>query len=398
MATIAVQGRAPDRSGFALFALGFRPFFLLAGLAAATSVPLWLLMMQGAMPLSSHLAPGLWHGHEMIFGFALAVVAGFLLTATANWTGRPTATGISLAALAGLWLAARVLLLAGDAAPVWLAVAIDVVFAPALALVLLRPILRARNHRNLIFPAILLAIGAANLVFHCAALGLLSLDPSQILRGAVDLVVLMIVIIGGRVIPVFTRNAVPQAEIRPTTLDEAAIGATGLFVLADLAVGNGPVVGVAALAAALINGARMLGWRSLITRHMPILWILHAGYAWVVAAFGLRALAELTGLVPADSALHAFTVGVIGTMTLAMMSRVALGHTGRKIAATAPTVIAYLLVLAAAVLRVLAPMASGEGYLGLLMISGMLWSAAFVLFTVVYAPVLIRPRVDGKPG
>ena len=398
MSHSAVQKHASGRTGFALLALGFRPFFLLAGLAAAASVPLWLLAMQGAVSVSSHLAPALWHGHEMVFGFGLAVVAGFLLTATANWTGRRTPAGTGLAALAVLWLAGRILLSAGETVPTWLVVAVDATFAPTLALVLLWPILGTRNHRNLIFPVILLVMGAVNLAFHAAALGLMPLDPSQILRAAVDLIVLMIVIIGGRVIPLFTRNVLPDAGVRTTLPDAPVIGAAALFVAADLVLGSGPVVGVAALAAALANGVRMIGWRGFAARHMPILWILHAGYAWVVVAFALRALAELTGWVPADAALHAFTVGAIGTMTLGMMSRVTLGHTGRRIVAAPPTVVAYALVLAAAFLRVLAPMASGEGYLGLLMFSGMLWTAAFLIFAAVYAPILARPRADGRPG
>jgi uncharacterized protein involved in response to NO len=383
-----------------VLALGFRPFLLLAGILAVAAIPLWLLIYQGILDPVSHLPPTIWHGHEMVFGFAVAVIAGFLLTAATNWTGRRTATGIGLAALAILWIAGRVLIVAGDGLPVWLVAGIDVAFLPILAIVLAIPLLATGNRRNIVFSIVLLVLGLINLSIHLGAIGVIDWDPARGLRVAIDLVLLMIGVLGGRVIPSFTKNALPQARVNPSP-KTSVLALVGLAVLAiaEAATGEPIITGSLALAAGVINALRMRGWGSFATLRTPILWILHVGYAWLAAGLVLRGIAELTDLIPLDAGIHALTLGAIGSMTLGMMSRVALGHTGRSIVPAPLTVAAYWLVSAAALLRVVFSLTwNDELRMGSLMGSGALWSLAFLLFAIVYLPILSRPRADGRPG
>jgi uncharacterized protein involved in response to NO len=387
------QGRWP------ILALGFRPFFLLAALFGAAAVPLWLLIYQGYLHPVSYLPPTVWHGHEMVFGFAIAVIAGFLLTAASNWTGRRTASGIGLGALALLWIAARAAMLV-DVLPYWLVAALDVAFLPALAIVLAIPLLATGNRRNVVFPLIVLVLGAINLSIHLGALGVIAWDAGRGLRVAIDLILLMIGVLGGRVIPSFTKNALPQARVNPCPKASvlALLGLAALAV-AEIATGNPAVTGAAALAAGIANALRMRGWDNRATLRHPILWILHVGYGWMAAGLMLRGVAELTDIIPLDAGVHALTLGAIGSMIIGMMSRVALGHTGRAIIPAPLTVAAYWLVNVAALLRVAFALTWDDALrTASLTGSGALWSLAFLIFAIVYLPILTRPRVDGRPG
>ena len=383
-----------------ILALGFRPFFLLAALFAAAAVPLWLLIYQGPLEPASHLPPTIWHGHEMVFGFAIAVVAGFLLTAASNWTGRRTATGLGLGALVALWLAGRFAVFIGNAVPAWLAIALDVSFLPALAIVLAVPILAAGNRRNVIFPGLLLVLAGINLSIHLGAVGALDWDPSRGLRVAIDLVLVMIGVLGGRVIPSFTKNALPHARVNPCPKGSVlALLSLAALAIADLATGNPLVTGGVALAAGVINILRMRGWGTFSTAQHPILWILHVGYAWLAVGLILRGVAELTDVIPIDAGIHALTLGAAGSMILGMMSRVSLGHTGRSIVPAPLTITSYWLVNGAALLRVLFALTWDDTLrMASLGGSGLLWSLAFLCFVVVYLPILTRPRADGRPG
>jgi uncharacterized protein involved in response to NO len=383
-----------------ILALGFRPFFLLAAVFAAAAVPLWLLVYQGTFGAMSHLPPTIWHGHEMVFGFAIAVVAGFLLTAASNWTGRRTATGLGLGALAGLWIAGRAGILAGDGLPLWLVIGMDAAFLPVLAVVLAVPLLAAGNRRNIVFPIVLLVLGLINLSIHLGGLGAIAWDPSRGLRVAIDLVLLMIGVLGGRVIPSFTKNAIPQARVSPCPKASVlALLSLAAMAVVEVATANPMVTGSIALAAGIINALRMRGWGSAATLRAPILWILHVGYAWLAAGLILRGVAELTDAIPLDAGIHALTLGAIGSMILGMMSRVALGHTGRSIVPAPLTVAAYWLVNAAALLRVAFALTWSDGLrTASLLGSGVLWSLAFLCFVTVYLPILSRPRADGRPG
>src|SRR5581483_5142164 len=378
---------------FALFNLGFRPFYLLAAILAALSVPFWVVQYFGVLPPSS--LPGMaWHAHEMVFGFAAAVIVGFLFTATRNWTGLPTPTGLPLATLCALWLAARILLLTG---PGWLAAAVDVAFLPLAAWALWIPLARSRN-RNRFFVAILLLVAAANLGFHLSRFDLLPGTPTHYVRAALFVVVFIVAIMAGRVTPSFTKNAVPSAriELRPN-LDRAALIALGGALVAYLLVPLPVVAGVLALAAAVLHGVRMSRWDPLATRGQPILWILPLSYLWIPVGLLLLAAAAFTW-VPEVLALHAFGVGAVGGMVIGMITRTARGHMGLPLKVGAAEVLAYILVHIAAVLRVVpglfAPAAYGFG----LVLSSIAWSIAFGIYVVQYGPFLTRPRVDGRPG
>ena len=370
------QAAAPR--GIALLALGFRPMYLLAGAYAALAVPLWALQYAGWLPGANVY----WHAHEMLFGYAFAVIAGFLLTAVRAWTSRPTPSGAALAGIAVLWIAARV------AAFHSLAVSsfIDLAFSLSVAFGIGQPILASRN-RNWYFIALVLALGAASVAFQAY--------PQAALAAGLDVVLLVIAIMGGRVIPSFTNNAVMGAGARRNQLVEyAALGAVLLLLALDLLqVPAWPV----ALAGAVLHAIRLALWAPLATRGRPILWVLHLSYAWVVVHFLLRGLAGLD-LVPAGLATHALTVGVIGGLTLGMMTRTARGHTARPLKVGAWETAAYVLVHAAAVVRVLFPLFAPGAYAASIALSGALWSAAFVIFTVAYIPILTRARLDGQPG
>lgn len=363
----------------ALLALGFRPFYLLAGAYAALAVPVWALQYRGWLPGANLL----WHAHELLFGYAFAVIAGFLLTAVRAWTQRATPSGGALGALAALWLLAR---LAAFHAPM-AASLLDALFAVALAWAIGRPLVASGNRRNLFFVALVLALGAASLAFQAW--------PRAALALGLDVVLFVMAVIGGRVIPSFTNNAVPGAGARSIPwLERGALGAiVVIFALDALSL----PAGIIALLAAVLHGARLLLWAPLAARGRPILWILHLSYAWIVIHLALRGLAGFD-LVPASLATHALTVGAIGGLTLGMMTRTARGHTGRPLQAGGAEVAAYLLVQAAALTRVLLPLAIPQAYVALIVVSAALWSAAFALFTVVYLPILSRARLDGKPG
>ena len=378
-----------------VFALGFRPFYLLAALMAALDVPLWLAQYAGwAMP-SGYLNGMAWHAHEMMFGFAAAVLTGFLFTAARNWTGLPTPTGAALAALAGLWLAARVLLLTG---PGWLAAIVDVAFLPAVAAALWLPLRRSRN-RNQFFVALLLALAVANLVFHLAHGGAIALSELVPLRFTLYLIVVIVAIMGGRVIPSFTQNAIRGARIRRwRALDIAAIATLALALASALAGLPGLVSGPLCLLAAALHAARLAMWDPWSTRGQPILWILHLSYAWIPVALLLLGAAVLGAAVPAVLADHALGVGVVGGMILGMITRTARGHTGRSLQPGRSEVAAYALVAIAAATRVLIPLVWPEAYRFALPISGALWSTAFVLYLLVYVPMLTQPRADGQEG
>lgn len=389
----------PTHGRWPILALGFRPFFLLAAIFAAAAVPAWLLMYEGLLEPAPYLPPTIWHGHEMIFGFAVAVIAGFLLTAATNWTGRRTATGLGLGALAALWIAGRLGLLIPQT-PAWLAVLLDVAFLPALAIVLAVPLLATGNRRNVVFPVLLLTLGCLNLSIHLGAAGAMDWDPSRALRVAIDLILLIIAVLGGRVIPSFTKNALPHAKVAPCPKASIlALASIAALAIAEIATGNPLVTGAVALVAGLINILRMRGWGTFATLRHPILWILHVGYSWLAVGLILRGVAELTDLIPLDAGTHAVTLGAVGSMIVGMMSRVALGHTGRSIVPAPMTVAAYWLVNLAALLRVLFSLVSDDTLRAASLIgSGVLWSLAFLLFALVYLPILSRPRADGRPG
>lgn len=379
---------------------GFRPFFLGAGLYAAVAVGAWGSHLTFATPMpAAALAGSVWHGHEMLFGYTAAALAGFLLTATPNWSGRAALSGAPLAALAALWVAGRAAMwLPADAVPAVLTAVLDVAFMPAL-LVAILPALTGNPRRQGIFIVLLLALTAGNGLYHAEALGFFPGGARMGLIVGLDVYVLLLTVLGGRVVPAFTANALKRLglNVEPRSyplLERLTFAATVLFAILDVA-GPQQAAAVAALAAGLLHAVRLSGWHGQRGGE-PIVWVLHVAYLWVPVGLVLNGVAGLN-MVPSDGGLHALGAGAVGTMTLAIMSRAALGHSGRPLVAPPGTVAAYLLVIAAAALRVLAglgtvPAAWGYG------LSAAAWTLGFGLFFLTYLPVCLGPRADRAAG
>lgn len=380
-------------SGFALFALGFRPFYLLASVFSAASVLLWVAQSSGWTFIYAHGPYS--HGHEMLFGFTLAVVAGFLLTAVRAWTGQPTLAGAPLMALATLWLAGRVAVLTP-----WttVAAAVNVLFPVALAVAISVPLVRTHNVRNFFFVGLLMLMAALVAALHLALQGYLVMAPQTVLTLGLDVMLFIMAVMGGRVIPMFTNNGVPGAgATRHPMVEKIALGAVLALFVADLFQALPPVIAALALLAAIAHGVRLALWRGWRTLGTPLVWILHAGYAWIVLHLALRA-ASSTGWMAGSFAIHALTVGAIGGLTLGMMTRTARGHTARPLVADGYELACFILIQFAALVRVFGGMAFPALYMVTMQLSGLLWAAAFGLYAVRYWPVLTRPRLDGKPG
>lgn len=385
-----------------LFAYGFRAQFLLAGCAALLLVPVWALNFALGTPLGSSWPPTLWHAHEMLFGFICSAIAGFLLTAVPSWTGEKGFAGWPLMMLAGIWLAARLLIASSAVWPAALVAAVDLTFLPALGVLVGLPLLRTRS-RNRFLLLVLALLWLCNLVFHIA---LLRADPPLALRAVqvgIDLMLLMVTVVGGRIVPAFTTAALRplggSAAVRNHgVFSILAVSSMVLVTLADLFAAPPAVGGCIAAVAALVQAARLLQWAPWRTLRLPIVWVLHLAYAWLPVGLGLKAVALLSGAALGAFWLHALTIGALTTMIVAVMSRASLGHTGRALVVHPLTTFAYLLLTAAALIRVFGLTAFHLNYISVIVLAALCWSAAFALFVGVYAPVLWQPRVDGKPG
>lgn len=391
--SLGEPARRPPPGGFALWALGFRPFYLLAAAFAAVAMLAWLFVLTGrlAMPMAGVW----WHAHEMLFGFAAAVIVGFLFTAGRNWTGLDTPTGLPLAALALLWLLGRLGMAFGGGTVTAL---VDSAFLPAAAAAVARVLWRAGSRRNYFVVGILGVLSLANIAFHLARLGSLAIDPLAALHFALGVIVLLETVIGGRVIPSFTASAlkgVRQWQSQPWNY--ASVAATGLALLAWVAFGDGPWAAAAALLAALLQTVRALGWNPWATRRVPLLWILHVSHFWIPVGLLLLAATAL-GWLPRSAAVHALTIGATGGLIIGMITRTALGHTGRLLVAGRLETTAYALVQLAALARVLTVAAIPAAATAGTHIAATLWALAFLLYLWRYLPWLIRPRVDGQPG
>ena len=393
--TRPLQPKTPPATvGFALWNLGFRPFFLLASLFSAISVLLWAAQFSGYLPFA-YLQGAVWHGHEMLVGYTTAVIAGFLLTAVRTWTNEPTPRGVPLMALAALWVCGRVLVLTPFAMA---AAVVNAAFPVAVAVAIGIPMLRSRNVRNYFFVALLMLMGVLILAVHLALQGRFELSPRLGLQLALDVVLFIMVVMGGRVIPMFTNNGVPGANAtRHALVEKFALGSVILLFAADLLQLPQAVIAMIALTSALAQGVRMYLWKPWRTLATPLVWILHAAYAWIVVHLALRGVFALE-LLAGSYAIHALTVGAIGGLTLGMMTRTARGHTGRPLVADGFEITVFLLIQVAAIVRVFGGIASPELYGVSVQLSALLWAATFGLYAVRYWPVLTRPRLDGKPG
>ena len=383
----------PAAHGLPLLRLGFRPFYLGAAVFAAVAVPFWAAFMLGQVSLPTTLSPLLWHAHEMLFGFAVAVIVGFLLTAGKAWTGLATPRGAALGALALLWLSARV---AALVAPPALYAALDMLLLPLVAAVLTAILLRAGNRRNLPLAAILVLLAAANGVFHLAALGIVDVPPMAALHAALGLIILIECVMAGRVVPAFTMSATPGLKLKSRPgLERITLAATALGIAGWVFAPPGPVPATVLAIAAALHAARLWSWQPRVTRGRPILWVLHVAYAWIPLGLALLALAQL-GIVGVSPGVHALAVGATGGLIIGMITRTARGHTGRPLRASKPEVVAYALVLAAALLRSVVPLVVSPS--AALVAAALAWSSAFGIYLWIYTPWLMRTRLDGKDG
>lgn len=386
-----------------LFRYGFRPFFLLAGLAGVGFLAAWLaVLVTGAWP-DGAMGASRWHGHEMLFGFAAAAIAGFLLTAVPSWTGTTALSGRPLAVLVLLWLAGRVAVFPWSGVPVLPAALIDVAFFPALGVALARPLLAAGKLRNTAFLALLGLLTAGNGLIHLDTLGWVEEGGDLGLSLTIGVVLMMVTVIGGRILPAFTRNGLASQRIAAPVVshrwvERAVLGLTAALIPLELLLPDAAVTGLISLAAAAAHAVRLGGWQGWRAWRQPILWVLHVGYGWIVVGLTLKGLALVTDAVPASAGLHALTAGAFATMILGVMSRAALGHTGRPLLASRTTVASYLVLTLAAVCRVASPLLPVDWIWPGLMAAGTVWIAAFTLYLAAYAPVLLAPRADGKPG
>ncbi|MFO1016734.1 MAG: NnrS family protein [Hyphomonadaceae bacterium] len=376
--------------GLALFSMGFRPFFLLAAVWAALAVPLWVAAFAGWLPIEHFNRD--WHAHEMVFGYLSGVIAGFLLTAVPNWTGRLPVTGAPLMGLVLLWCAGRAAMLIPGfaAAPI-----VDGAFLFVFAAVVGREIIAGSNVRNAPVLVLLTVLGSANVLSH-----LRSVDPDLALLGeriGIAVVATLVALIGGRIVPSFTRNWMAKRKLTPEPASPSRFDAVALSVGA-IGLGIWAIspelyaAGLALTLAGALHFVRLARWRGWRTTVEPLVLILHLGYFWLALGLCLKGLAILApSVVPAASGLHAITAGAFGVMTLSVMTRASLGHTGQPLAATPRISAIYVLVNLGALVRVAAPFLA-EHYTLLVALSAVLWSGAFAWFAIVYAPLLLRPR------
>jgi uncharacterized protein involved in response to NO len=380
----------------AVFSYGFRPFFLAAGGWASIAIGLWLAIVLGYLRLPTRFDPVAWHIHEMLFGVVFAAIAGFLLTAIANWTGRPPVSGRPLRQLLLLWALGRIACLASAYIPLWVATLADLSFPIALLVVVAREIVGGRNWRNLAMLAPIAVLIAADLLMHLEVAG----DTIPVALGwrlGLVAAIQLISIVGGRIVPSFTRNWLAQRghdrlPVKHSMVDTIAIGVLhGALLLWAIVPGLRPL-GLLLILAAALNGWRLSRWVGWATLSEPLVFILHIGYAWLAIGVALLGFSVAGASIPIASALHALTVGAIGTMLLAVMTRVSLGHTGRRLSANRPTVVIFLLINVAALIRVAASW-STAGTTTFIVVSGLCWIGAFGLFEIRYSPVLRAPRI-----
>lgn len=379
----------------------FRVFFWLTGLYGVVMILAWMGYLFGGMGFSFTWSPLHWHSHEMLFGWVAPAIAGFILTAMCNWTGAPPLQDGRLFALASVWLAGRIAMWSAAFLSPWVIALVDGLFLIILAVYVSQVLLKYGNKRNLVLAAIILVMALANLTMHAGFItGKVNLlGKGQLL--AMNLVAFMMVVIGGRLIPLFTgnwlrRQGLSDNLVRISLVEKSALLLTGLLILVELFTAPLWGVGSLALVAGLANGVRVMGWRGWKTCSEPLLWILHLGYAWIAVALILKGLAAFALVSPA-SWQHALGTGAMATLILGLMTRVSLGHTGRPLQLPDFAVLIYLAVSLAAVARVMAALQWIDYRWGLT-VAAAAWTAAFALFMALYWTTLTRPRVDGRPG
>ncbi len=380
-----------------LFSYTFRPFFLLAGLFAILAIARWFLILNGTISPISGISPLHWHGHEMIVGFALAVVAGFVLSAVATWTGRPAVSGLPVVGLVAAWVAGRIAMHYAGVIPQLAAAILDMLFPLALCFLISREVFGAGNRRNYKVVAITVALAALNLLFHLGLAGIIEGGDYIAVYLLIHGTVLLVALIGGRVVPNFTANwlraqGITDLPRNNEMIDRMAIASTIMVGLAVVFVPDRIVVGYLSAGAAALHGVRVGRWRGVKTVRNPLLFVMHVAYWWLPIGYAMMSFASFGLAFTPTAALHALTMGSIGGMILAMITRVPLGHTGRALHASRLTVTAYVLLMLAVVVRVLSPW-NADNYLATINIAALGWCLAFAVFLWVYWPVLTQPSV-----
>lgn len=381
----------PLLRGFALFRLGFRPFFLLGSLCGLLVLGYFIILIGGmATHLPSRWDMVEWHRHEMLFGFVGAIVAGFLLTAVPNWTGLPTVKGKSLAALTGIWCVGRVCVFISTFLPETLVMVVDASFFVGCALAIAPALIRSNNKRNYGFIVLLLLLALASALTH-------SDYADAGIRLGLGVVTIMMTLIGGRVIPFFTERRLNISITRSARIEKLTIVCTLLAVLCNVIIPDAPWLYLLFIAAGVVNLWRFSTWQTVRTLGIPLLWVLHAGYIWLIFSFFAKA-AVLMGLsVPSAFATHSLTAGAMGTLILGMIARVSLGHSGRPLEIGKAMHVGFVAINMAAFLRVFSwclPMDPMTGF----QLAALCWVMAYGIFVMIYTPILLRPRLDGKDG
>ncbi len=382
----------------AVLALGFRPFFILASIASCILLGLWVLAYMGKIAINPHGGVMAWHGHEMIFGYTTAVLAGFFLTAVRNWTGKPTPDGFWLGLMALLWFLGRLAPFMPEQFARLIGARLDIIFLPILAGVILKPICQARQWRNIGFPMLLLVLALGNISFHLSWMGETTGNATMGLTLSLNMVLLIIVWVFGRIFPFFSSRVCPNANLKTYKPLEAMAGiSVAAWALAPFLSLDARITAALAGAGAIIHILRIWGFHHRGLWRHPLLWILYVGYLWLCVGFLLNAMIP-TGYVNPLIARHAFAAGAVGVITLGMIVRVGLGHTGRPLKASGTIVVAFVLLNLAVMVRVILPLFLPTAYLQWVMVSGILWVFCFAIFSWRFIPILARPRPDGKPG
>ena len=382
------------------FRLAFRPFFLLGALFSIVSILLWAGTFSGYFQFQPYGGSYWWHIHEMLFGFVSAIIVGFLLTAVQTWTKIPSIKGKPLMALVILWFSARLCLLFPQSIPYYITVSLDVFFLPVAACCLAYPIIRVHLWRNLVFIPILLAMTLVNIAMHSSVL----VESSRYLATTSQLMVMLITLVmcimGGRVFPMFTANGTQTRRIEPINwLEKLSILSVLVLVVLSLnliAISADIIAGIF-IVAGIANWCRAIRWRIWVTFKTPLVWSLHLSYWALSIGLIMMGLAKLQLWLTESLAIHTITVGGMGMMILSMISRVSLGHTGRKILVGPVMATAFILMAFALIIRVFAPFIFSH-YPNLILTTGIFWALAYGLFVLIYTPILTRPRIDGAPG
>lgn len=383
---------------FPLFALGFRAFFLLAGISALILMALWRSIYNGHFGLDNYYSPLVWHGHEMLLGYGSAVLAGFLLTAVKNWTENQTLSGGGLAGLCLLWLYGRITPYYAGLLPDPVIALVDLAFLPALAWHIYIPIMHARLYPLLSLVGLLLLMSLGNLMIHAQMLAYTSNSAEMGLHWVFGLLMILIIVMAGRLYPFFTDRGLPGTiSLRSPLLDTLSIASSVAVVLLDVWSVSGGLLATCAIFAAVVNGLRVANWYVNRVWYVPLLWVLYSGYGWIILGFVLMALSAFKWVLP-SLAIHAFTIGGIGVITLAMMTRVSLGHTGRNLKASSLSAVAFVFINIAVFFRVILPIVVPDWYMIGVYFSTAFWLAAFSIFVTEYFPMWMQSRVDGKSG